>query len=340
MKKFRWMFAVLLWVLCGTSANARAQDNNNRIRDLAWSPDGTRLVVGSSLEFVVYHVTGTQLDEFWRGHGFGPFAWSPDGQWLVTGDSALSPMSDVSEPVIRVWDVEQRTELAAFQANRYSVQTLAFSPDGQWLAAGGGGQYGGDSELRVWNTTTWTEIDFADTERNDSIQAVAFSLDGKLVAYGGMYNHLPVCDAITGELLAPIYPQPESVWAITFSPDSRYLAFLGASVQLWEIRYEPEFHLVLRHRWPWVVHPREWRPERPLTSVAFDPDGNMLFAALEADGSITVRDITSGDVVATLIIDNGPPSAIVFSPDANRLAVADQVGELLIWEFGASGSPE
>ena len=127
MSRLRWLFAFLLLTLCVTSARAQAQNDNNRIRDLAWSPDGTQLVAGSSLEFVVYNVTGTQMEEFWQRQGFGPFAWSPDGQWLVTRDSTLSPMSDVSEPVIRVWDVEQQG-----QKSRLSRRIdIAFK---QWLS--------------------------------------------------------------------------------------------------------------------------------------------------------------------------------------------------------------
>lgn len=334
MRRYLELWMVLLFIPWFVPQVTNAQ-TGIVVHALAWSPDGTTLAVATDRGTTVYLVNGKNLQMLWQTDEteFSAVTFAPNNRWIA----ASTPQG-----MVYVWDITTQREIVSFQASQFP-QALAFSPDGSRLAVGGGyfpTRMGSDYELHMWDTTSWTELDYADTRRFGDMSSIAFSPDGQFVAYGGYDDYMPVCDASTGTLLAPIYPQPDGVGSITFSPDSRYVAFQSRnSVQLWEIRYEPEFHLVLHQRWPEIDAVREF-PDHPLTSVTFGADGQKLFAWLEADGSITVRDITYGDVIDTLVINDGPPSATAFSPDASRLAVADQAGGILIWELAASGKTE
>ena len=67
----------------------------------------------------------------------------------------------------------------------YWAQTIAYSPDGQWVASG---SY--DHTLRVWEAATGREV--ARMKHEHSVHAVAFSSDGRWVASGGEDNVVQV----------------------------------------------------------------------------------------------------------------------------------------------------
>lgn len=319
------LWIVVLFTTWFIPQSAGAQ-TGSLVHALAWSPDGGLLAAATDIGVTVYRVDGTNLQILWSIDL--PLAtvvtFAPNNRWIA---------AITYQGMVYVWDIGKQREIVSFQASQFP-QALAFSPDGLRLAVGGGyfpTRMGSDYELHVWNTTSWTELDYADTKRFGDMSSVAFSPDGQLIAYGGYDSYMPICDALTGTLLAPIYPQPDGVVSITFSPDSRYVAFQSRdNVQLWEIHDEPEFHLVLSRRWPEVDAMREF-PDHPLTSVAFVADNQKLFAWLEADGSITVRDITAGDrILAAFTAENGPSTMAVFSPVGKYLAVADYVGNVTV----------
>ena len=86
---------------------------------------------------------------------------------------------------IRIWDVLTGKQTRTLVARRSPVQVLAFSPDGQYLAAGFG--YTGSSTteeydqlVKVWNLASLELV--ASLEHRNTIAGVSFSPDGKLLA--------------------------------------------------------------------------------------------------------------------------------------------------------------
>ena len=157
---------------------------NERILDIAWSPDGTKLAVSTDVHGVmVLDLNSSKIishqTEF--AGSVQEISWSPDGSRLVsTGEMAYSlrrwKVSDdesvrlydqrVSNPLhvawspdgerlasghmlgaVCLWTVATNKCNGFIQAHRSAVFSLAWSPDSQKLATGGG-------VIRIWNTQT------------------------------------------------------------------------------------------------------------------------------------------------------------------------------------------
>jgi WD40 repeat protein len=100
----------------------------NRVWGLAFSPDGTRLVVPVGGDFVKVYDAATgeeSLTLFGHSGRVSAVAFSPDGARLATGGK---------DPP-KLWDPATGQELITLPGHTGSVEGLAFSPDGSRLAS-------------------------------------------------------------------------------------------------------------------------------------------------------------------------------------------------------------
>ena len=128
------------------------------VEGVAFSPDGRTLAMASYGGTVqLWDVASGKLLESLKGHSSVALgvAFSPDGRTLASGGS---------DHTVRLWNVETRRELMQLDpggTELRQVQSLAFSPGGQHLLAGGDG-------AAIWSTTpvAWNDPDrAADTLR-------------------------------------------------------------------------------------------------------------------------------------------------------------------------------
>ena len=109
---------------------ARARLGKGTIRDIAYSPDGTRLAVGGSLGIWIYDAdTGAEVALI-GGHtgNVSSIAFSPDGNTIATGGYLG----------VGLWDVATGTLTNTLQ-HTSEVNSVSFSPDGSTIATGSGG---------------------------------------------------------------------------------------------------------------------------------------------------------------------------------------------------------
>jgi WD40 repeat protein len=180
-------------------------------------------------------VTGQPIKTFQHDLAVRDLALSPKGPWL-----ALMLNQDWGPGRVVVWDIfteEQRT-LAEFRLWAYS--NVAFSPDGQWLAAGLAGD---DRTVTVWQTGTWPEVARLDVG-GAIIDQLEFSPDGQrlagLVANSNNFmGQVWVWEVPTWRLISKM-DLPDVTWDLAFSPNGRQLAIgLGQERtfewQLWDV---------------------------------------------------------------------------------------------------------
>ncbi len=141
--KHRFFALSLIWVVVfAFSVNTWAQDytqldlpegakarlGKGRISEVAYSPDGTRLAVASSIGIWIYDAqTGEELDLLTRHTGsVYSVAFSPDGTMLASGSG---------DETIRLWGANTGRHLPTLTGHTGSVSSVAFNPNGQTLLA-------------------------------------------------------------------------------------------------------------------------------------------------------------------------------------------------------------
>jgi WD40 repeat protein/serine/threonine protein kinase len=155
---------------------------------------------------------------------------SPDGKLLAVG---------LTEAV-QLWDVNNRRQFGQpLNDVEENVVTLAFSPDGDILAAAA---Y--NWETWLFEVATGRLIDTLSC--NGTVRGFAFSLDGKVLAIGSDNGLVQQWDLTTGQQLASPLRHTAQVWTVEFSPDGKLLATVsgqwGRTVRLWDVSTGPPYH--------------------------------------------------------------------------------------------------
>ena len=238
------------------------------VNSVAFSPDGTLLASGGD-DWVfrlwdinthraiatLKHISGrTQYQ-------VKDVVFSPDGQILATAAQH-----------VKLWNINSRNEIATLQHNEY-VLALAFSPNGQLLAAG---EYGGS--IRIWDVATQRVV--AQFEGDTSgVYTLVFSPDGRTLASAG-YQGLIKLWTVSDWTLQGTLQNFGTAYSLDFSPNGKALASAAhTKVTLWSVESGEEIGSLTGYP-AWVF------------GVDFSPDGRYL-ASCGDDGTVRVQNIES-----------------------------------------------
>ena len=308
--------------------------------NIAYSPDGSRLAVGSSIGIWIYDAhTGKELDLIVGHTGVDSIAYSPDGKTLAaasrnevrlwdakTGkhkttlkghtDSWFSSVAYSSDGktvatasrdyTVCLWDAntgKSKTTLIERKDNFYSATFVTYSPDGKIIAIAG------ESDVHLWDTVTGRHKTTLKGHA-DSINSLAFSPDGTTLATTSRNEIGRLWDTNTGKNKKILEKLSGERFSVVYSPDGRTLATaIGTYVGLWDVDTGTHKKTLKGHLpdgWGYVY------------SIAYSPDGKTIATANE--GEVRLWDADTGKNTVTLGHDL--IGVATYSPDGKIIATA------------------
>jgi WD40 repeat protein len=252
--------------------------------------------------------------------------------------------------------------LSIFRGHEESVMSVAYSPDGRWIASGSD-----DRSIRVWDADTGAEQRVIRGHER-SVKGVAYSPDGRRVVSGSDDKTVRVWDAATGAELLVLRGHGSWVWSVAFSPDGQRIASgsWDHTVRVWDaatgaemcvlrghegrvtsVSYSPDGRRIASGAWDNTV--RLWDAEtgaelcilhghqHHVNSVAFSRDGRRI-ASGSSDRAIRVWDAETGAELRVLGRQKGAVCSVAFSPDGRRIASGAWDNTVRLWD--ADGGAE
>ena len=190
---------VSLWQISDGSLVRTWKNPSGRVTAVFFSPDGETFFSGSGSGnvYMVQVADGKQLRAFSSGHVIVDAAISADGKTLAVYDNQFAVAGNLI-----LWNVEDGKELIKIKAvEGYTgddITSLAFSPDGQYIAAGWKGY-----SAKLWNVASGSlQSTLEDLQPKGEMYyyssfALAFSADSQAMLLAGS-NVIGVWDVHEG----------------------------------------------------------------------------------------------------------------------------------------------
>ena len=198
------------------------------------------------------------------------------------------------------------------------ITALAFSPDGQQVAASG------YHELTFWKTVNGV-LDHRVAGLSERTYGIVYSSDGKWLATAsgdpGQYGLVRLWSLDKGSLkpVRDLAESQDAVFAVAFSPDAKRLATAGGD-RIVRV-YETETGKLLVQ----IEDHADW-----IFDIAFSPDGTRL-ASASRDKTSKVFDVEKKESLVTFTGHGQPVYTVAFSPDGKSVTSGGEDNAVRIW---------
>jgi WD40 repeat protein len=259
---------------------------------ISFSKDGKYIATGAGWPYVirVYETgSGTPVHAFF-GHND-----SVNGVSFIDGNTRI--ISSSVDATIRIWDMASGECVKVFGAgNVRAIRALSMSPDGRYLAAGGG-----DRKVRLWDLELG-KLTATFTGHDSLVRAVVFGNHSGTLLTGSWDGKARIFDTITGECIKQIASHRNRIYDILFIQKEN--AFLTASIdgtiKKWDAEnakmlavYESKNNLSIACNGSLIISTNEEKIKvwDKCTGKEFDLSGHVnevYSVALKKDGSLAL----------------------------------------------------
>lgn len=224
---------------------------------------------------------------------------SPDRTTIISGSS---------DRLIHLWRASDGLLLRTLNSEKEkihenSVESLALSPDGIWLAAATFGR------VDIWQLPEGSLVRSL-TAQSNWVVSVNFSPDGQFLASGSFDTTVCLWRVSDWSLAHTLTGHVGVVRPVAFSPDGTLLASGSGdtTIRLWQVSDGSLVRTLFGHT-------------ADVESLAFSPDGRTLASGSE-DTLIHLWDVADGTAIRTMAGHGYFVYALAYAPDGLSLASA------------------
>lgn len=357
----------VIWISLFAAFPVSADDSSPRIlglgslNSLSLSPDGSRLIVGSSIGLYLYDARSLDRIDFWpTSEAVAKIAWSPKGDrlailfgeyywsaslevWGLDGyvrslwsikdtdwDDRIQDMAFTSDGtqiiLARTYKMDVReTENGAVVRTNLQREHLWYSYYKAVAASPDGSQAAiccNQGSLEFWNTQTWEVT----SQRPATAELMAWHPAGqRLLLANRQYITGPILNLASGSWSGAVETE-QGIEIVVFSPTGSQVAVgtTAGNVLVYAVNeFSTTFIRTLRG------HTQNVR------SVAWSPDGQKLYAV--TSNLLTVWDVVSGQQIQSIKSIGGGLHQIVW-PTENAPLITTSDRELVQWNI-ETGQP-
>ena len=222
------------------------------------------------------------------------------------------------------------------------IYGLAFSPDGQLLAAGCGSQ-----SVDLWTVREHEFTQKRSLKCRGDVLAVAFSPSGKMLAAGVQGSgNIHLFDVQSARLRCTIWEPSNLISSLAFTPDGKTLASAGSDFKLWDIQPELLAKIesdrldltieVLRANGKRAIKwESDFDPEYA-AGIAVAPDGKWLATVTGIGGpntggkTLSIWDVPAGRRLKK--ITSPGMTSVAITPKGQWIVTGSDDGTIRIWD--------
>ncbi|XP_036413031.1 PWP2 small subunit processome component [Colossoma macropomum] len=238
---------------------------------------------------------------------------NPTGDWIGFGCSGRGQLL--------VWEWQSESYVFKQQGHFNNMASLAYSPDGQYLATGGD-----DGKVKVWNTNSGLcFVTF--TEHTSSVTNVTFTTSGFVVISASLDGTVRAYDLHryrNFRTLTSPRPAQFSSLAVDLSGE---LVCAGAQdsfeIFLWSMQTGRLLEVLSGH-------------EGPVSCLCFSPVQSVL-ASVSWDKTVRLWDMLDSWQTKEVLRLTSDGLVVTYRPDGQELAVATLDGEITFWNPQTAG---
>jgi WD40 repeat protein len=219
-----------------------------------------------------------------------------------------------------VWDRDSGQIIRKVDGLADRVTCLAVSPDGKFLAAGGGAPTL-EGEIKIYELPQLKRVADLPTAHSDTVYGLAFSADGKLLASAGADKFVRVWEVPSGKAIKSMEGHTHHAMDVSWKADGKLLASAGAdsTIRVWTYETGEQARSITGHT-------------NQVNRVMF-VGATPQVATVAGDMTARVWNAENSQAVRTFAGAKGFLQSLAVSKDGKTIAAGGQDGKVLVFEL-------
>lgn len=321
-----------LWDIQTGEEVRRYFGHSNVVTGIVFSPDG-RFLYSTSWDATLRVWNFNTAVELARYTSFADrllrLSISPDGQYILVasgnlgGNEIQRDRDRSADTSVWLMDLQNRALVNTISGFGDWAWSVAVDPTGEFIATGTGPLNPSnaiDTTVRVYNRSTSTLIWQSADQHTSTVEGLAYSHDGKILASADWNGTIIFWNAQTGEEIRRLSENTGiKVLNVIFNPDDTILASANGNgtITLWDVTTGDMI--------------REFGDyEDEVVSLAFHPSGERLVAG-DNDGVLKLWNVANGEKIRDFVGHTNRVNEVAFNPAGDLIASAAWDSTIRLW---------